>query len=334
MLPEQIADHVQKLYNDYGQRKEMGRPAPGLDVPHFFLLRTFLGENDLAILFNTKRCRYQCHFCQLPDKSSKTFIAAEHIVNQFTHVMEEEKHALSIIDRVTLANEGSILDTDTFPTDALLAIAGGIHQLRRTRTIVLETRLEFADAKTILEITNRAPRAQIDILTGFETLDQRMRDAVLFKRESIGQFKQGLDVVEQTRSALTAYVLFKPDYAMNDAEAYEEADRSIAFLVDECGQRSIPLTIRLNPMYAAEGSVWTQKARAAGWQPPRLTDVLLLATEKRKQGIPIYLGLTAENLADEITGTYRAREDFSPALEKVAILFKTYPHYMPRIDHV
>src|SRR5262249_55826707 len=143
--PLALEEQVRQLYQDFGQRKPMGTSSPDPTRPHYFLHRTFLSEHDLLIIFNTKRCRYQCYFCQLPAKSSKSFIPGDDIIAQFAYVMDEMKHSLSVLDRLTFSNEGSILDPDTVPTSSLLAIATGIRELRLVRTLVLETRLEFVD---------------------------------------------------------------------------------------------------------------------------------------------------------------------------------------------
>lgn len=316
-----LPKEVDSLYRTYGQRKEMGISSPSPELPHYFLHRTFLGEGDLLIIFNTKKCRYQCHFCQLPAKSSKEAIPAEAIVAQFAYVMKELKHSLSVLDRVTFSNEGSVLDKETFPTEALLTIASATEKLRRVRRMVLETRLEFVEPEVIRKIKELAPRLTVDILTGFETLDKDIRDDILHKREPLDMFLAGLDKVVETNSVLTGFVLFKPSPFMTDEEAFFEAERSIDFLAEQCRQREIPLTIRLNPMYLAEGSRWAEIALSTpNYKPPRLTDVLRLAEKKRSEGLPIYIGLSTEGLAGSV-GDYTAREDFSPALLKQAILF-------------
>ena len=91
-----IVEDVRKLYEQYGQQKPMGTPAPTTSRPHYFLLRTFLGENDLIVILNTKRCQHQCHFCQLPVKSSRTWISGEDIQIQFGYVASEVRHSLSL----------------------------------------------------------------------------------------------------------------------------------------------------------------------------------------------------------------------------------------------
>lgn len=315
-----VVERVRNLYTEFGQRKAMGVPPASEKRPHYFLVRTFLAENDLLIIFNTKRCAYQCYFCQLPTKSSKALIPQHSIVAQFEYVVEEVKHTLSILDRVTLSNEGSVLDVETFPTEALLSIVEGINELRRVRNLVLETRLEFVDASTLMEIRRRAPKANLVILTGFETHDPYIRDHLLFKRESLVEFEMGLNRVAESAAELTAYVLYKPSPYMSDEAAFEEADKSIAYLTDECARRNIQLSIRLNPMYAASGSKWARIAHASStYQPPRLTDVMKLAEQKKASGVQIYIGLSTEGLDDG--STYMAREDYSPSLIKQVKLF-------------
>ena len=161
-----------------------------------------------------------------------------------------------------------------------------------------------------------APRAKLGILTGFETRDERIRDQILKKREPLALFCAGLDRIQQVGAALTAYVLFKPDPEMTDQAACDEATATIAYLSDECKVRDIDLTIRLNPMYRAVGSSWARKADLmSNYSPPRLTDVMHVAEEASARDIKVYIGLSAEGLANE-DGTYRARDDFSAGLIK------------------
>ena len=190
--------------------------------------------------------------------------------------------------------------------------------MRRVRRIELETRLEFVQPDVLEELRQAAPRAKFGILTGFETADQRIRDEVLKKHEPLELVAKGLDNVERAAAALTAYVLFKPDPQMNDHQAGLEASNSIEFLARECQRRNIDLTIRLNPMYRAEGSLWARAAdRSAAYSPPRLTDVMRVAENAvaAHRDIRVYVGLSDEGLAGA-AGTYLARDDYNPGLIK------------------
>jgi radical SAM enzyme (TIGR01210 family) len=320
-----LRTEAQRLYAEFGQRKPMGAAAGTPRRPHFFLLRTFHGKTDLLVILNTKRCRYQCDFCQLPAKSSRAWIPAEDIIAQFRYVLTEVKHTLSIVDRITLSNDGSVLDAKTLDPEALTQIVDAINEMRRVRIVLLETRLEFADVDQLTTLGARLQRARINILTGFETVDQDLRDRVLRKRESLDTFRAGLDRLSILGLDLTAYVLFKPAADMTDAAAYYEARRSIDYLRTECDRRGIGLTIRLNPMYLAAGSVWSRHAAAMSeYVPPRLSDCLRLAEEVATEGVSIYLGLSSEGLSDP-AGTYAAREDFSTELLKAVKVFNSRP---------
>jgi archaeosine synthase beta-subunit len=311
-----LPSYVAELYDSCGQRKSVTQSIPPSTLPHFFLLRTFLGANDLLVILNTKRCRYQCAFCRLPAKSTRTWVTDDDVSAQFRFVASELRHALSIVDRVTLSNEGSVLDTGTLGTAALEEIVTAIGMMRRVRRIELETRLEFIEPDVLRQLQLAAPRAKLGILTGFETRDERIRDQILKKREPLALFCAGLDSIQQVGAALTAYVLFKPDPEMTDQAACDEATATVAFLSDECEARDIDLTIRLNPMYRAVGSPWARKADLmSNYSPPRLTDVMHVAEEASARGIKVYIGLSAEGLATE-DGTYRARDDFSAGLIK------------------
>lgn len=324
-----IDEFLGGLYRSYGPPKQMGESAPNSDRPHFFLHRNFLGEQDLAILFNTKRCRYQCKFCALPFKSSKEWIPEDQVLAQFKHVLEEDKHALGVLERVTIANEGSVFDETTFPAEALTQITAATRKLPRVRKLVLESRLEFLTTERLREIAEISGK-QLDILTGFETVTVDLRERVLGKREPLENFLRGLDAVAEAGCELTAYVLFKPDPAMTDEEAWVEAEKAIDYLHEHCAQRGVPLTIRLNPMYVAKGTQWERRANELnGYQPPRLSDIIGLAEQKRQEGIAVYLGLTSEGLSDE-DKTYRAREDFTRGLLKQGIIMNGDGSVSPR----
>lgn len=315
-----LSEFAAGLYRDYGPAKPMGEAAFSSDRPHFFLLRNFSGEIDLLAILNTERCAYQCHFCQLPEKSLRTLIPADLIIEQFAYVLNQQKHALGVIERVTLSNEGSVLDEGTFPETALEVIAEAIGQLRRVKTLVLETRMEYVKKDKLLRLREYNPRATINILTGFETSNEDIRDRILGKREPLSVFKTGLDEVAAAGASLTAYILYKPSFEMTDEEALHDAVQSFLYLQGECRRRQIPWSVRINPMYVAEGSKWAEQARTNFFQPPQLSHVLEFARWVREQGISAYIGLSMEGLESE-GGDYRSREDFSHELLKEAIIF-------------
>jgi archaeosine synthase beta-subunit len=317
-----LEESVRALYREFGPPKPMGSSAPALDRPHFFLHRNFLGEQDLAILFNTKRCQYNCRFCALPRKSSKEWIGPEWVNAQFHHVVHELKHSIGVMDRLTIANEGSVFDETTFPAESLMEIVRASRALPRIRKLVIESRLEFVTVDRLRQVQAESGK-RLDVLTGFETHDPALRDRILGKKEPLDGFLAGLDRLAEAGCELTTYVLFKPSPLMTDDEAREEAERSMDYVSREAASRGIPLIIRLNPMYVARGTPWARLAeKTPDYQPPRLTDVLELAARKKAEGMRVYVGLTSEGLADD-PGTYRSRDDFSSKLIKIGIIYNS-----------
>jgi radical SAM enzyme (TIGR01210 family) len=226
-----------------------------------------------------------------------------------------------VLNRVTISNEGSVLDFETFPKEALLEIARCLPELRLVRRCVLETRLEFLETRFLQEFCSAASTVTVDILTGFETYSPNIRDQILVKKEPLDVFLAGLDRVAKSHAHLTAYVLFKPSPRMSDQDAVEEIELSINFLAKECQLRRIPLTIRVNPMYAAKGSSWARlAANTPNYQPPRLTDLMSVAENKVAEGLQVYIGLSTEGL-DDNGGTYHSREDYSSHLIRPIMLF-------------
>jgi archaeosine synthase beta-subunit len=308
-----------RLYRDYGQSKAMEKREDDKG-PRFFLLRRFKGELDLLVIFYAQRCRYQCNFCQLPMRSPRQHVGGAEISDQFRRVLFRTRDTLSVLDRVTLSNDGSILDTARFDADALDEIARAVGRLRNVRRLELESRLEFVHASRLTELA-RHSRAAIGVLTGLETLNDHIRTQILGKRQTLEGFVAGLDEVAAAGGAcITVYVLVKPAPEMSDTEAIAEADETVRFLEEMCRDRGLDLTIRLNPMYVARGSRWEAFALKAGYQPPRLTDVMTVARRAAARGTRVYIGLSAEDLTSP-AGTYRVREDFSKALLLQAIDF-------------
>ena len=305
---------AQKLYRDFGPQKAMENASPSNDRPHYFLNRNFLGDNDLLIILNTRRCRYQCDFCELPAKSGYFDVPDDAIMGQVAYVLGELKHSLSLIQRVTLSNEGSLFDSLTMPREVLFDVLEGLNALRRLRRVVLETRLEFLSEDALLGCKRFMGRCRLDILTGFETRNEVIRDEILGKWQPLCEFLKGLDIIAAQGCDLTAYVLYKPDPGMTDAEAAAEAQASVDFLIAETAARKIHLTLRINPMYGATGSKWIELARATEqYCPPSLAEVLRLAKASRARGILTYVGLSTEGL--ESAGfDYHARKDYSAKL--------------------
>lgn len=285
-------------------------------------MRKFKGEVDLLIILNTRRCYYNCSFCELPAKSGKDTISADNITQQIISVFRLYAECLDVIDRITLSNEGSVFDQRTIDSTVLVALAEAITSaLPSVKRLVLETRPEFIVSNVLDAIRESAPQCTIDLLIGFETQDDKLRNITLGKRQSRESLTTALEMLgTRERMSLTSYVLVKPGLEQSDEAGIAEAKATIRYLAGQTEERRIPLSIRLNPMYIPLATRWGKRALAGGYVPPRLTDVFEIARWAEAHGIPAYIGLSTEGLAGP-SQSYRCRSDFEPSLLKQVISF-------------
>lgn len=300
-----ISQLTRKLYKQFGQSKPMTQ-----DEPCYFLQRNFKGRQDMLIIFKSFPCRFKCKYCNLSNQVWDDKIG---LIDQFAFVVEQLKHSLSVIDRVTLSNNGSMLDPNTISLQELEEVLQAIKQIKNVSTVVVETHLCFINDGLLETIIECLGSIKLNILTGFETLDENIMSKKLGKQRICSEFERQLDVIADCGCDFTAYILYKPDQAMTDDEAYEEAFRSAAYLIKECRRRKIDLTLRINPMFAAYGTEWAALAKKTPlYSPPRISDVYRLALELNKS-VPTYIGLSTEG-KNEQWGSYRINTDFKQEL--------------------
>jgi len=306
-----ISKTITRLIEENGLAKLM-QPSvsPSSKKPSFFLLRKFIGLNDLLIIFHSKKCKYKCNFCNLNNYNSDFFIPSSDLLEQFIYVVSEVKHSLHLIDCITFSNNGSVLDESTFPFETLVEIVKSLKRIKSLKKIVLETRFEFISQNKLNILSKVNNNVKFDLLVGFETLDNNIRTKILGKNESFHTIRKSLDIINKLDAMVTAYILFKPSPFMDDKEAFEEAERTFKFLKYECNVvRAIPLIIRVNPVYASINTPWGKMAMSYGkYLPPKITDILRFARKILQSGIPAYIGLSDEGLSDF---SYKCREDYN-----------------------
>jgi len=313
-----IVQETKQIYKLYGQSKSMETK----DEPCYFLQRNFKGDQDLLIIFKTLPCRAHCKFCNLSDREWTDGMS---ITDQFAYVVNQLKHSLSVLNRVTLSNNGSILDFETVSLPKIMEVVQAITQIRNISTIVLETDLKYIEKSLLRDLQQISGKVRLNILAGFETLNENIMLETLGKHRTKAEFERQLDVLAEAGCDFTSYILFKPSQFMTDNEAYEEAKRSAYYLIEECEKRKLKLTLRINPMFAAHGSEWKVLAeQTSSYSPPRISDVFSLALELDKC-VPTYLGLSTENKSEE-WGSYRVHPDFTRNLLLDIIHFNQTMH--------
>lgn len=318
---------INSIIKNYGLAKNMGKSNEGSTQPHYYLLRKFVGVVDLLLILNTKRCRYQCFYCNLPRHSSRKWISGKDVIKQYVSAMSELRHGLHLVDRFTISNEGSVLDFDTFPEDALKEILLSSAEIKSLKEIFIESRVEFAQYDVLNWMKSLNEKVTYWILTGFETLNDDLRTGILGRREEVNDFLEGLDRLSANNIGLASYIIYKPAPVMTDEEAYLEAKETCDFLITETRKRNIPLLLRINPMYVAAGTRIEKQVNALEqYTPPNLHDVMKLADYVRQNSVDVYIGLSDEGLSKPHY-TYRGRPEFSKDQIKECIKFNDNPSY-------
>lgn len=274
---------------------------------------------EINIALYTKPCSWgRCSFCTLPSQSSPVGVRTADILAQTQSAFDRfTPEQLAPVRRVFLSNNGSVLDKDTLPLINLRAAIRMAHErCPNLQIICLETRFDSVGPTDIeplhaflLDCHQSEGRlaplpVALQFSGGYETQDPYLRNAVLFKgyaEEKVQEFfALCSDAVKKTEYPilLDEYVMLKPAAGMTDEEAVAEAVETILHL-DRLGKHfNIPVSIRLNPAFAAIGSELHKQFVTNSYTPPTLRAVCQVIEQVRKQDCqtPIFVGLNNEGL--------------------------------------
>ena len=277
---------------------------------------------EINIALYTKPCSWgRCSFCTLPSQSSPVGVRTADILAQTQSAFDRfTPEQLAPVRRVFLSNNGSVLDKDTLPLGNLRAAIRMAHErCPNLQIICLETRFDSVGPTDIEPLhafllschgESEGRLASMPVALqfsgGYETQDPYLRNAVLFKgyaEEKVQDFfalcSEAAKRSDQT-VLLDEYVILKPAAGLTDAEAVAEAVESILHL-DRLGSHfSIPVSIRLNPAFAAVGSELHAQFQRERYTPPTLRDICQVIVAVRDRGceLPIFVGLNDEGLVN------------------------------------
>lgn len=285
------------------------------DRPLSIVMRRVFGVSELVVVFYTKRCQFQCSFCTLPSTSAYSDISTSSVQKQLQRAFEYAGTELSGVEQVSLGNEGSILDERTFSRDQLAHVLTRCVSLPSVRHVVLETRAEFVSDELLSEILKWISPRKLSLKIGLESADHMIRQRILCKKMDLHHFESVVEMLGRMGVGLASYVLMKASPSHSDREGREDARNTCEYLKALCRKNGTDLTLRINTMYRAEGSVWARWAADHGWEPPSIFDLAELMLDVYDDDVKVFAGLYDEGLATR-DGHYEVRADFEPwALE-------------------
>lgn len=264
----------------------------------------------LFVILYTQACKWmRCIGCTLPSTSALRHVDLWDIMDQ-THYLFKQPDVLakaSEIKKVILSNQGSVLDQDTFPTTALLHFVTKCNKhLPNMAVLTLESRPEYVE-EAELEILSRAleeglTMTTLEIAVGVEVFDETLRTNVFGKGLPTRKLERLVEQLAQHEFRLKCYFMFKPveDAHMNRDQAIMDIHQAIKYLGDLMDRiNGASISIHLNPTYAARGTPLAVAFAEHRYTPPYLSDVIEAVRFGEKYGIPIFVGLNAEDLEVE-----------------------------------
>lgn len=279
-------------------------------APVYHGKRTFLGLKDLVISLFTRKCQFQCSFCDLPLRSAEYDVPAQDVIKQIHWVFDQYEDEIETFRQLSVGNEGSILDSKRMLVEAMdYLLERARNEIFNLEVLSLETRPEYIKEKILEEIVRKTNAKTVDVTVGFETQDDILRNDVLKKQIRKDYFERKVKLLGNMGIRLTSYVMLKPSPLMTEKQGISEAIATIDYLYALCHQAGTDLVIYLNPTYIARGSPLAQAMGKIGYKPPKIQSVMNVILHAYRIGVPIYTGLWSENLADE-GGDYTAQEDY------------------------
>lgn len=331
---------------------EEGNPNHNARLPIFYWFQDTPGGKEIYLVMYTGACAWnRCSFCTLPSESSPAEVSADDIYSQVLFVFDSlSREQLDQTRRLFLSNNGSVLDIATMPRHTLTRIFELAHeQCPYLEVICLETRFESVAKAELLVFqhyldnwhhlykkSGRFPRqaeqsVSIQIIAGYETQDPYLRNAILWKgfdEEDVQKFFALLKETSETSGRdimIDEYVMLKPAANLSQEDAIEEAVETIVHL-EKLGQYySVPISVRVNPTYAAVGSELHYAFENQDYTPPTYRDVyqVILRCHERNVQVPIFLGLNNEGLSFS-SGSFGNQDGTDPFYKKALRAYNSH----------
>lgn len=259
----------------------------------------------LFVVFYTLACTWgKCTACNLPSVSASTPIKEDDLIKQVDALFSYDCVAvlLSVVKKIIVSNNGSMLDEQTFAQQALIhLIQQAYTYIPNLTTFTIETRAEFITpnklkyAKEILDPNEIA----LEIAIGLEAHSPHVRNVELKKGLTNHALEHAARICAEHGCTLKCYVMQKPIPNMTHTEATEDAKKCVDYLDYLAKQFNIRINIHLFPTYVARGTILERCYLKGTYEPPKLTDVIRVVMHAQTSGLTVTVGLFDEGLAIE-----------------------------------
>ena len=330
-------DRDNKVQRQIQKGIEKGGKTHGFNEDHESTLpiQTWIQESSegkvLFIVFYSQACRWsRCLGCNLPSKSSEFHVDYNDLITQIDYVFNNLKVDPKEVKKVIVSNNGSILDQETFSSNALMHLMTELNRhFSNLAVLTIETRPEYVEVEE-LEFLQRAilegdTPTVLEIAIGFEAFDDDIRNKHFDKGMSLDIFERFVEKLMPTKFnpsfGLKCYFMQKPVPEISDEEAVWDIMHAIDYLDSISEKYELSVNMHLNPTYVAYGTELGVAFEEGRYVPPKLLDVAKAVMHAKGKNVSIFIGLFDEDLA--VPGGSFIREGDEEVIEKLELFNKT-----------
>lgn len=320
---QEISDKILRARNKAGKTFIFNENHDSSEPIRFWFQQS--GEGlVLFVVFYTQACRWlKCLGCNLPSACSQFSVNYKNIIGQIDYVFsrEEIQDKRHQIRKVIISNNGSVLDQETFSSTALMYLIFQVNtHLPNLAILSLETRVEHVEVQE-LEFIARGLRegdtpTSLEIAIGFEAFNDKIRNKIMRKGLSKMAIETLVADMSPYRFRLKCYLMQKPVPGMTDEEGVLDIQMAIKYLaelsmrhLDKHGSPYVPISVHLNPTYVSTGTQLERSFANGEYLSPNLYDVARSVLAAEECRLPVFIGLSDEELAVSALGASFSHAD-------------------------
>jgi hypothetical protein len=219
-------------------------------------------------------------------------VAPSDLVAQFESAMADPA-ALDGVGEVDLYNSGSFLSDEEIPPEVRQHV---LSRLGRTavRRVLIESRPEFIRPENLAAARSALGDKELEIGIGLESSDDHVRDVLVKKGFSRGDFERAVGMLAVAGARLLAYLTVKPP-GLEEQAAVEDAVASARYVFEVAQRHGISARAALQPVFVATGTDLEREFLAARYRPPSLWSVVEVVRRAHGMG-EVVVGLSDEGL--------------------------------------
>jgi radical SAM enzyme (TIGR01210 family) len=216
----------------------------------------------VATIFLTNReCPWRCVMCDLWQNTLTESVPAGAIPEQIDRALAAMETGGPAPRQIKLYNSGSFFDPRAIPRDDHPAIA---QRLDRFERVIVECHPSLVSPE-VLRFRDRLA-GRLEVAMGLETVHPVVLEK-LNKGMTLDDFKRAAEMLGRHDIALRAFILVKPPFLTDEAEAQHWAQRSIDFAFDSGAS-----VVSLIPTRGGNGAM-EALAALGRFVPPRLANL-------------------------------------------------------------